>query len=133
MSEILAKATTGVEKYKTAIEARTHTYIADEPFDENGQDLGMKPTELLAGALASCTSITLRMYADRKGWDTGEIYVTVNLVRDTAASLSTFKRIVSFEKELETAQKERLLSIANACPVHKILSGSIQIDTRIEA
>ncbi len=133
MSEILAKATTGIEKYKTTIEARSHSYVADEPFDENGQDLGMKPTEMLAGALASCTSITLRMYADRKGWETGEIAVSVKLVRDTAAGKTSFSRLISFQNELEGAQKDRLLSIANACPVHKILSGSIEIDTKVEA
>ncbi|MEN9302374.1 MAG: hypothetical protein RL264_803 [Bacteroidota bacterium] len=129
MSSVIVKSITRNAHYRTSISARNHTIIADEPFEENGSDLGMMPTELLAGALASCTSITLRMYADRKEWDVESFEVEVELIRDTASGQTTFLRKVNLIGNLDETQRKRILSIANACPVHKILTGSIQVET----
>lgn len=131
MEAVKVISNTGKEKYKTLISTRNHQIIADEPFDENGQDLGMKPTELLAGALASCTSITLRMYADRKNWYLENIHVEVSFVRDATTNTASFTRNISYTGNLEDAQRDRLLAIANACPVHKVLSGTIVIETAL--
>lgn len=131
MEVIKVTSNTGKEKYKTLISTRNHQIIADEPIDENGRDLGMKPTELLAGALASCTSITLRMYADRKNWDLKNIHVEVSFVRDATTNIASFIRNISYTGNLEDAQRDRLLAIANACPVHKVLSGTIVIETAL--
>jgi len=86
---------------------------------------------MLAGALASCTSITLRMYADRKEWKIDEFKVEVRATRDTASNSASLTRTISFIGEIDAKQKERLLAIANACPVHKTLSGKIKIETAL--
>jgi putative redox protein len=125
------KATTPTNTFTTEIEARHHRYTADEPTSQNGNDRGMTPGELLAASLASCTSITLRMYTQRKGWDTGNIQVTVEYHKDEAQKIQ-FERKITLEKTLEAAQMDRIVSIANACPVHKILSGEINIHTLLE-
>jgi putative redox protein len=115
--------------YRTIITARGITAIADEPSDHGGADEGLRPHELLLGALASCTAITLRMYADRKGWDTGGIHVEAVLDR-TQEGRTVESRIhveVSFGKVLPDDQRERLLQIAGACPVHRTLESPIQL------
>jgi len=131
MNTISVNAITKKDKYKTLLSARNNQLIADEPLEDGGSDLGLTPMELLAGALASCTSITLRMYADRKEWLIDEIKVDVTASRDQASNSSKISRKISFIGNLEQAQKDRLLAIANACPVHKTLSGSILIETDI--
>lgn len=132
MNTINVNAVTKREKYKTIISSETNQLIADEPITEVGTDLGFSPYELLAGALASCTSITLRMYADRKEWDIDEIKVDVQFSRDSTTNSASFQRIISYVGNLESGQKERLIAIANACPVHKTLSGTISIETNLK-
>lgn len=132
MKTVTVNAITKREKYKTVISSETNQIIADEPFSDGGTDLGFSPVELLAGALASCTSITLRMYADRKEWKIDEIKVDVQFSRDTVSNTTSFQRVISYVGNLDKAQEERLIAIANACPVHKTLSGSISVETRLE-
>ncbi len=131
MKTVTVNAITKREKYKTTISSETNQLIADEPLIDGGTDLGFSPVELLAGALASCTSITLRMYADRKEWNIDEIKVDVQFSRDSITNSSSFERLISYVGDLEEAQKNRLLAIANACPVHKTLSGTIAIETKL--
>ncbi|MBU3660450.1 MAG: OsmC family protein [Flavobacteriales bacterium] len=131
MKTVTVNAITKREKYKTVISSETNQIIADEPISDGGTDLGFSPVELLAGALASCTSITLRMYADRKEWNIDEIKVDVQFSRDTVSNTTSFQRVISYVGNLEKAQEERLIAIANACPVHKTLSGSISVETRL--
>lgn len=127
----IVKATTPPLTYTTSIEARTHQLVADEPISENGKDLGMAPNELLAASLASCSSITLRMYTDRKEWKTGNISVTVEIDKNDQQQV-IFTRRIHLENDLEPQQMDRIMSIANACPVHKILSGQILVETMLE-
>lgn len=119
----------GKELYKTEIKSATNTIIADEPASVGGKDLGFAPRELLASSLAACTSITLRMYADRKGWDLSDANVEVTFEWDEDKSKSVMNRKIALFGTLDDSQRERLLKIANNCPVHKILSNPIQIDT----
>lgn len=115
--------------YRTVITARGITAIADEPMELGGQDAGIRPHEMLLGALASCTAITLRMYADRKGWDLGAIHAHASLERDKKGQ-SVESRIhleLSFGKAPSAEQRARLLQIAGACPVHRTLEGPIHL------
>jgi uncharacterized OsmC-like protein/alpha/beta superfamily hydrolase len=126
-------------RYTTLIKAGKHFITADEPEDAGGDDFGPTPYQLLTSALAACTAMTLRMYANRKGFDVSEIKVHVNhnkRHRDDAeksnqpdARLDHFQRFVEVEGVLSEEQYNRLLEIAGKCPVHKTLEGNVEITT----
>jgi len=122
-----ANAQIGTTKYKTVVTSAGHTLVADEPESNDGEDSGMNPYSLLLASLGSCTAITLRMYVTRKMWVVEHISVKLELFKtDTGI---TIERYLSFKGELSVEQKSRLLQIANACPIHKILVGNIAIET----
>ena len=101
--------------------------IADEPVDKGGQDKGFSPKELLASALGACTCATLRMYANHKAWDLESIDATVELIDEPGQT--KFIRKIQLTGDLNEEQRARLLAVANACPVHKILTHTIAIET----
>ena len=115
--------------YATRITARGLELISDEPAEHGGTDQGMRPHELLLGALASCTAITLRMYADRKEWNVPRIGITVSMERtQEGAKVETEMTIhVDLPADLPVEQKERLVQIAKACPVHRTLESPIHL------
>src|SRR5688572_3812920 len=130
----MAKITAIIEKenYKTLLQSATNNIvIADEPLEVGGQNLGFSPSELLASALASCTSITLRMYANRKNWAIEQIKVEVDFQRDIQTNKTVFQRNIDIVGAIDEEQKTKLLAIANACPIHKTLTNSIDIQTEI--
>lgn len=134
---------TGREKYYTAIMANGHPLIADEPEQYGGKNLGASPYELLSASLGACTSITLRMYADRKKWPLESVIVRLKHHKihadDCQACESKNRKVDHIERELELfgplddAQKQRLLEIADKCPVHKTLHSEIIIKTKLRA
>ena len=115
-----------------AVEIRDHTVTADEPKDEGGTDTGPSPQELLAASLASCTAITIEMYAKRKGWDIGEVEVEVDYEPAQRGSPTKFKMIMRLPKELPEEQRERLEQIAAKCPVHRTLEGEVMFEESVE-
>lgn len=120
-----AHVSIGAQNYRADIAIRTHALIADEPAATGGQDLGPTALEMVAGALGACTSVTLRMYAQRKGWDLQA--VDVNVAIDFKAM--SIKREVKLTGNLEAEQRARLLQIADACPVHKLLANPVPATT----
>lgn len=125
----MVRAIIGEDRYRTELTVSGKTVIADEPEDLGGTNLGPAPGEFLMISLASCTAITLRMYADRKQWPVTQIQVEVAMEKEE--STTVFQREIFLAGELTDEQRERLLQIANACPVHKTLSNPIRIDTRL--
>lgn len=118
------------DNYRVEIKSPTgNVVIADEPVEKGGKDTGFSPKELLAAALAACTSATVRMYADRKQWPLDEATIDVDLVQDEKGSKTVINRKIHFVGNLDEEQKKRLLAVANACPVHKILSSPIELNT----
>jgi putative redox protein len=118
--------------YRTEItSASGNILIADEPQEIGGKNLGLNPTELLASSLASCTVITLRMYINRKQWNVSEIKVKIDFERDSDRNVSLFTRKVEVIGEVDDIQKQRLETIANSCPIHKVLTHSIEIKTTL--
>lgn len=115
------------EKYHSKIASGAHVLIADEPANEGGADLGPTPIQLLAGSLGSCTTITLRMYADRKGWPLQGADVDVTIDRTTTQA--SIQRKIRLHGPLDETQRARLMQVADACPVHKMLSAAIAITT----
>ena len=121
----------GIEKYKVTIKWRNGVLIADEPLSSGGKDLGPDPFTLLLSSLASCTLATLRMYIDRKEWDIANIGVQVNMyqTKKDEKTITVIDRDIRFLQEVTPEQREKLLEIATACPVSKILQGEVQVRT----
>lgn len=125
-------ASIGKELYKVEIISRSgNKLIADEAIAIGGKNLGFSPKELLASSLAACTSITLRMYPDHKEWDLTEVKVDIELNRDATENITTINRNIELIGNLNEEQRIRLLAVANNCPLHKILSNPIKINTVI--
>ena len=116
---------------KHDLTVRTHRLLADEPRENGGDDSAPSPQELLAASLASCTAITIEMYATRKGWDVGELEVNVNYEPAQRGSPTRFTMEVRLPKELPEDQRERLMQIAAKCPVHRTLEGEVMFDERV--
>ena len=120
------------EDFKHDLEIGSHRLTADEPKDHGGTDEGPSPQELLAASLASCTAVTIEMYAKRKGWDIGEVEVHVNYEPAQKGSPTKFTMAVRLPKELPQEQSERLMQIAAKCPVHRTLEGEVMFDETLE-
>ena len=118
-------------KLEQDISVREHRVTADEPVDHGGEDAGPSPQELLAASLASCTAVTMEMYAQRKGWDVGEVVVDVDYEPAQRGSPTRFVMDVQLSKELPEDQRERLMQIAAKCPVHRALEGEVMFDERV--
>jgi putative redox protein len=125
----MVTALIGKDQYKTELITSGHYLIADEPAEKKGSNLGPAPQEFLLAALASCTAITLRMYADRKKWSIDRI--KVDATSDTVERKTIFKCEISFEGTLDDSQRMRLIEIAKLCPVHKVLTNPIEIKTEL--
>ncbi|MDN5481497.1 MAG: OsmC family protein, partial [Chryseobacterium sp.] len=127
---VTVKASLGKTKYYTEVTAGENQIITDEPIDKGGQNKGFNPMEILATSLASCTAATLRMYIERKEWDVENILVEVALENYPLTKRAVFQREITFEGVLDDEQLKRLHTIADACPVHKILTNDIEILTK---
>jgi putative redox protein len=131
----------GPSSLHQVISVGRHRFLADEPKASGGQDEGPDPYELLLSALGSCTNMTLRLYADRKGWPLREIRVVLthskNYAEDCAnceqpaAMMDRIERRITLIGELSAEQRQRLLVIANLCPVHKLLTSKIDLRTEL--
>src|SRR3569623_1111002 len=114
--------------YRHTVKVRSHELTIDEPRDQGGGDSGPDPQELLAASLASCTAITMEMYAQRKGWDLGDLSVDVDYEPAQRGSPTRFRMDVNFPKELPEEQRERLMQIGCKCPVHRVLEGEVMFE-----
>ena len=131
-----------VEHLTQRILAGGHVLVADEPAASGGQDAGPTPYDLLLAALGACTSMTLRLYADKKGWPLAGVDVRLRHDRIHAEDCATcdtdaggyadrFEREIALAGELDADQRARLLEIADRCPVHRTLMGQKEIVTRL--
>jgi putative redox protein len=118
--------------FRHTVSVRDHNLTADEPLAEGGEDMGPDPRELLAASLASCTAITMEMYAARKGWDIGHIEVDVEYSPAERGCPTKFDLVMRLPEHLPAEQVERLRVIAAKCPVHRALDGEVMFQERIE-
>jgi putative redox protein len=111
-----------------------HRLVIDEPEESGGANQGPSPTRTLAGTLAACTAITMEMYADRKGWDVGELEVEVEMEYGQSSVPRSFVVVLRLPCGLAEEQVERLKVIAGKCPVHRALSHEyeLSIEDRVE-
>jgi putative redox protein len=120
----------GKEHYATTIRAGRHTFISDEPEGEmGGADQGPTPGQLLLSSLGTCTAITVRMYADRKGWPLDKVEVELGLDTKEVNGIteSDISQKTTLHGDLTAEQIERLQTISKKCPMHKLLEGKISI------
>ncbi len=138
-SDAVVVTDSGAGLYGQVISAGGHQLTADEPADAGGADSGPNPYDLLLGALGACTAITVRMYADRKGWPLRHVTVRLRHQRIHAqdcadcetriGQLEHIERELEFDGELTGEQRGRLLKIAEHCPVHRMLNSDVHITT----
>ncbi|MEO0045920.1 MAG: hypothetical protein RL705_1111 [Bacteroidota bacterium] len=126
------EGTIGTQKYLCTISWRNGTLLMDEPENVGGENIGPDPFSTFLASLAGCTLSTLRMYIDRKGWDIPEINISLNLAQELNPDLETsISRSITFPNNISDEQRERLLLIAEKCPISKILKNKITINTKI--
>jgi putative redox protein len=121
---------TGTYRHQIAI--RQHQIGADEPKDKGGADTAPSPQELLAASLASCTAITIEMYAERKGWDLPDVEVEVDYQPAERGCPTRFELVMRLPEGTPEDQVERLRVIAAKCPVHRTLESEVMFSERIE-
>lgn len=134
-NEVVIRA--GREKYRTEITAGGQTIVADEPVEVGGAGGAPTPYDLLLGAIGSCTAMTVRMYADRKGWPLESVTVRLRTAEshakdcvdcvDKPVGIHQIERELEFEGTLDDEQRERLTLIADRCPVKQTLERGIQV------
>ncbi len=132
---------TGTGKFTQSVKMGPHAILADEPTDYGGNDRGPSPYELLLAALGACTSMTMKMYADRKGWKIGKLGVELvhekihakdcaDCDESATGRIDRIDRRLTIEGDLDDAQLEKLMEIADKCPVHRTLEGKPHVVTR---
>ncbi len=130
----------GDDGYTTKIKTNQHEWLADEPKSVGGNDKGPTPYDLLLSSLGSCTALTITMYANRKDWPLTGVNVTLSHAKEYASDcegcekpntkIDIITRDIDLKGDLDQKQIDRLMDIANKCPVHKTLLGTIQINTK---
>ncbi len=118
--------------FRHTVQVRDHQLTVDEPLHVGGQDAAPSPQELLAVSLASCTAITMEMYAARKGWDIGHVEVDVEYSPAERGCPTKFELVTRLPDDLPEDQVERLRVIAAKCPVHRVLDGEVMFLERLE-
>lgn len=125
---------TGAGRFQVAIQAGGIRFLADEPAAVGGLGSGPTPYDLLSSGLAACTTMTLRMYADQKGWTIGRIRTAVgHAKRKGEVPADLFTRRIDFDGSVDAEQRARLLEIADKCPVHRTLEASAKVETGLGA
>jgi putative redox protein len=119
------------DHYVATIQNGKHSVTADEPLALGGTDAGSSPYQLFLSGLAACTSITLRMYADRKGWSLGTIHVDVEIDKTGEDDTGKIKRVISFSEPLSEEQRSKLLAIAEKTPVTRTIKAGAPITTEL--
>lgn len=121
------EASIGLQKYTMEVHWRNGQFTADEPISSGGKDLGPDPFTLLLSSLGTCTLATLRMYIDRKEWVIPEISIKTNLFqyKKDDKTITTFDRDLRFSSGITDEQMEKLVEIANNCPISKLLKGEV--------
>jgi putative redox protein len=127
-------AETGKGTFTQEVKIGPHTLTTDEPVEAGGLNVGPNPYDMLLGALGSCTSMTLRMYANQKKWPLDKVTVTLTHHKEAGADgvkRDVFTRDIKLEGNLDAAQRQRLLEIANKCPVHRTLESKPEIISQL--
>ena len=118
--------------FRHTVKIRGHELTVDEPTEQGGTDAGPEPLELLAASLASCTAVTMELYARRKGWDIGGVEVSCDYTPAERGCPTRFNLIMRLPNGLGAEQVDKLRTIAAKCPVHRTLDGEVMFSERVE-
>jgi putative redox protein len=121
-----------ISGYRHIVRVRQHRLNSDEGLESGGDDAAPSPQELLAASLASCTAVTMEMYAARKGWDLSDVEVQCEYVPAERGCPTRFSLTLRLPAHLSDEQVQRLKVIATKCPVHRTLDGEVMFDERVE-
>ena len=121
-----------INGFRHVVKVRQHRLNSDEPRESGGDDVAPSPQELLAASLATCTAVTMEMYADRKGWNLRDVEVEVEYVPAERGCPTKFSLTLRLPSDLTDEQVQRLKVIATKCPVHRTLDGEVMFDERVE-
>ncbi|MBW3607405.1 MAG: OsmC family protein [Actinobacteria bacterium] len=121
-----------ISGFRHVVKVRQHRLNCDEPVEHDGDDSGPSPQELLAASLASCTAVTMEMYASRKGWDLDSVEVACEYIPAERGCPTKFTLTLRLPSDLSDEQVQRLKVIATKCPVHRTLDGEVMFDERVE-
>jgi len=132
-TETKIQASIGRTAYTTQINIREHQLTGDEPLEKGGKDQGPSAYELVLAGLASCTTATLRMYADKKDWPVEQIFLDLELMieKTPEGQVTHISRTIRIEGNVDEVQKQRMIEIAEKCPVHRLLMNDVQIKTQL--
>ena len=122
---------TGLGRFQVEARAGSATFLIDEPTTVGGLGSGPNPYDLLAAALGACTTMTLRLYANKKAWPLAKVRVSVVHNRDALTARDAFEAQVTLEGDLDAAQRARLMQIAERCPVHLSLTRGADVHTSL--
>jgi len=131
LSDSLLVAETGLGRLQLVARTETDAFLVDEPKSVGGLGSGPNPYDLLAAALGSCKAMTMRLYAERKGWPLTRVQVSVRHSRASLQARDGFACTVTLEGPLDEAQRARLLEIADHCPVHRTLDRGSDVETKL--
>jgi putative redox protein len=120
------------EHFTHAVSMGEHQLVVDEPREVGGDDEGPSPTQLLAASVASCTAITMEVYAQRKGWEIGPIEVDAEFMLAEPGAPTHFSLVLRLPADLNEEQVASLRMIAAKCPIHRTLSGEVTFSERVE-
>jgi putative redox protein len=121
-----------ISGYRHVVKVRQHRLNSDEPTESGGGDAAPSPQELLAASLASCTAVTMEMYAKRKGWELRDVEVECEYTPAERGCPTKFTLTLRLPSDLTDEQVQRLKVIATKCPVHRTLDGEVMFDERVE-
>jgi putative redox protein len=119
-------------KFRHMVDVREHHVSIDEPIEQGGEDSAPSPQEMLAASLASCTAVTMEMYAQRKGWDLGYVEVECSYTPAERGCPTRFDLVLRLPEDASDEQVERLRIIAAKCPIHRTLDGEVMFHERVE-
>ena len=130
-SETVLVAETGLGKFQIEARMGATTLVMDEPVSAGGLGSGPNPYELIAAAVGACTTMTIRLYANRKGWPLERVRVAVRHNRASLTSKDRFTLDVTLEGPLDAGQRARIMEIAERCPVHLTLARGSEVEARL--
>jgi putative redox protein len=132
-SETVTVTETGLGRYQVVVRAGGSTLLVDEPLSAGGLGSGPNPYDLLAAALGACTTMTIRLYANHKGWPLRRVETAVRHSRETLNARDRFELEIALDGELTAEQRARMLEIAERCPVHLTLARGSDVAARLLA